>query len=422
MSYNNVILIFFVNSNVLMLSHKIYNYLYRNFIVCRMPNNGKKVSSVGITLSKEAYLNIKKIYHFSVFYLPSLEDLSLNDFILLAVIGHLQVAPLEKFEITKYPYSEKTFTAVRVPSETREYIEKLWRKRIKGDKMESKRNLSEIISSVIERMNTDPVWLDSFALLYFISFINDAFKDLLTNEERENFTKKLIIPDFVKTMREPIFSFFSKKYYEHMRDTSNTKIFYEFFKESAEKIATLCNLRSKVIHGSSLTEYTPESILERFHLMRYELYGISIVIGTITETNDKDIQVETKVDEEKSDVDLTIKISSTRKNWGKRRVNIYPFVMELYLGEKTLYKIIELKKGKNIRNESTKTINEKKLNEIDGKTISSYEDLFDEIYSAIRGNEDRKKYLFRYPAYFFETYERMLPVLFDSQLAPKSSQ
>jgi len=393
-----------------------------------MPNNGKKVSSVGVTLSKEAYLNVKKLYHFSVFYLPSLEDLSLNDFILLIVIGHLQVGSLKKFEVTKYPYSEKTFTAVRVPLENKEFIEKLWKKRLR-ERVELKVNLSEVISSVLERIHSMDVWIDSFALLYFISFINETFRDLISNEERELFMKKLIVPDFIKSIREPIFSFFNRRFFNFITDVQHSNENRSFFNKIAEEIATACNLKSKEIYGNSLTQYTSKMILARFRYMKYELTGISIIIGIITETDNRDIQGETKVNEKNKDVDISITINSTRKNRGSRTIDINRFMIELFYAEKLLKKFVDTKRDKTIQErenlkkgileKSIVNLNHEMPDDIQDEII---EDMMDEINTIlILPEEKRNDYLYLYPAYFFEAYETLLPILFDSQLAPKSS-
>jgi len=244
----------------------------------------KKVSQIGFKLSEIAYKNTKKMYYFTMFFLPGIENLTLNDFILLITIIYVSLEGLEKFAVLKYPYSKNLFTAVRVPEEIRTQIENLRKKENENKNDNKKINLSEIIPSILERLNDKDTWISLFAILYLISFINDTFGEFISKEEKENFTKRLILPDFIKKNVDTIFEFFSEDFFEYYcKGNSNEKQdSYKKFKQATERIVEACNTSYKEVYGDSLKEYHSENMLYKFEEIWSDVTAIYIIIKEIT--------------------------------------------------------------------------------------------------------------------------------------------
>jgi len=248
----------------------------------------KKVSQIGFKLSEVAYKNTKRMYHFTMFFLPGIEDLTLNDFILLITIIYASLRRLEKFAVLKYPYSRNVFTAVRVPREIKTQIENLW-KRENEDKNDNRKiNLSEIIPSILERLNNEDTWVSLFAILYLISFINETFGEFISKEEKENFTKRLILPDFIKKNADTIFAFFSDKFYDCLystgSDTSSDCL--ERFEQATEKIVIACNTRYKELYGDSLKEYHSVIMWPKFVNIWQNVTAIYIIFKEVAYTRE----------------------------------------------------------------------------------------------------------------------------------------
>jgi len=243
----------------------------------------KKVSQIGFKLSEVAYKNTKKMYYFTMFFLPGIENLTLNDFILLITIIYVSLEGLEKFAILKYPYSKNLFTAVRVPGEIKTQIENLWKGENENKNDNNKINLSEIIPSILERLSNEDTWVSLFAILYLISFINDTFEEFISKEEKENFTKRLILPDFIKKNVDTIFEFFSDKFYDclHSAGSDISPGCRGQFKQAAEEIAIACNTRYKELYGDSLKEYHSENIWYEFVNIWLNVTAIYIIIKEV---------------------------------------------------------------------------------------------------------------------------------------------
>jgi len=244
----------------------------------------KKVSQIGFKLSEVAYKNTKKMYYFTMFFLPGIENLTLNDFILLITIIYVSLKGLEKFAVLKYPYSKNIFTAVRVPGEIKTQIENLWKGENENKNDNKKINLSEIIPSILERLNDENTWVSLFAILYLISFINDTFGEFISKEEKENFTKRLILPDFIKKNVDTIFEFFSEDFYEYYYkgNSDEKQDSYKKFKQATEKIVEACNTSYKEVYGDSLKEYHSENMRYKFEEIWSDVTAIYIIIKEIT--------------------------------------------------------------------------------------------------------------------------------------------
>ena len=111
-----------------------------------------------------------------------------------------------------------------------------------------------------------------------------TFGEFISKEEKENFTKRLILPDFIKKNVDTIFEFFSEDFFEYYNkvNSDEKQDSYKQFKQATEKIVEACNTTYKEVYGDSLKEYHSENMRYKFERIWSDVTAIYIIIKEIT--------------------------------------------------------------------------------------------------------------------------------------------